>query len=268
VTSTSIGLGGASFSTDRTTDQLVEVGRNTMARNFRQAPVVFIRGEGLFVWDRDGRRYLDFIGGLAVNGLGYSHPRIVDAATRQIRQLFHVSNLYFNKPQIELSEALSERYGDGRVFLCSSGTEANEAAIKLARRYATVVRKDSDRTGFVSFENSFHGRTIGALAATGQPKYHEGYEPLIPGFRYAKFNDFDSVESLVDDTTCAVIVEPIQAEGGLILAEPGFLAKVKQLCEDRGALLILDEVQTGETRHSDFSKSPWRRTPHRRNDFE
>ena len=234
------------------TADLVAIARGTMSKNFRQAPVVLTRGEGLYVWDRTGRRYLDFIGGIAVNGLGHSHPRVIEATVRQVNQLVHVSNLYFNEPQIHLSQRLSQRFGDGRVFLCNSGTEANEAALKLARRYASLVKGEADRVGFVSFNNSFHGRTLGALAATGQPNYHEGFRPMIPGFRFADFNDIDSVAALVDETTCAVIVEPIQAEGGLILPAPGFLKALKSLCEERGALLILDEVQTGCGRTGTF----------------
>ena len=233
-------------------DALIDMGRATMSKNFRQAPIVLTRGEGLYCWDKSGRRYIDFIGGLAVNGLGHAHPRVVEATTRQVKSLIHVSNLYFNEPQIRLSARLSERYGDGRVFLCSSGTEANEAALKLARRYAAVVKGEPNRNGIVSFKQSFHGRTLGALAATGQPKYHDGFHPMIPGFQYADFNDLDSVDALVDETTCAVIVEPIQAEGGLILPKAGFLSSLKQLCADRGALLILDEVQTGVGRTGTF----------------
>jgi len=241
-----------SFNHGLSQEEMVEIGRRSMSLNFRQAPVVLVRGEGMYAWDRAGARYLDFVGGIAVNGLGYSHPRLINAATRQLRQLWHVSNLYFNEPQILLSQALADRYGDGRVFLCNSGAEAVEAAIKLARRYAVKVLEQPKRTGFVSFKSSFHGRTLGALTATGQPKYHDGFKPLIGGFKYADFNDLDSVSKLVDDKTCAVIVEPIQAEGGLYTAEPGFLSAVKRLCEERGALLILDEVQVGCGRTGTF----------------
>ena len=237
---------------DLNMDALIEMGRTTMSKNFRQAPIVLTRGEGLYCWDKSGRRYIDFIGGLAVNGLGHAHPRVVEATTRQVKSLIHVSNLYFNEPQIRLSARLSERFGDGRVFLCSSGTEANEAALKLARRYAAVVKGEPERNGIVSFKKSFHGRTMFSLAATGQEKYHEGFHPMIPGFQYADFNDLDSVSALVDETTCAVIVEPIQAEGGLILPQPGFLAALKALCVERGALLILDEVQAGCARTGTF----------------
>lgn len=223
-----------------------------MSLNFRQAPIVFMRGRGVHLFDRNDKRYIDFVSGIAVMGLGHNHPRIVEAATSQAQQLWHVSNLYFNEPQILLTQMLSERFGDGRVFLCNSGTEAVEAALKLARRFATVKRGETNRNGFVSFENSFHGRTLGALSATGQPQYHTGFEPIVPGFRYAKFNNIESVKALVNDTTCAVIVEPIQAEGGLILPDSGFLAAVKAVCEERGALLILDEVQVGSGRTGTF----------------
>lgn len=240
------------FDHELSQDQLVAIGRRTMSRNFRQAPIVCVRGEGLYVWDRAGRRYLDFVGGIAVNGLGHSHPRFVEAVERQVRQLTHVSNLYFNEPQILLGQALSERFDDGLVFLCNSGAEANEAALKFARRYAHTVLEQPDRNEFVTFRNSFHGRTLGALAATGQPKYHAGFEPMIPGFHYGEFNDIESATALVGERTCAVMVEPLQAEGGLILAQPGFLAQLRQLCDDRGALLILDEVQVGCGRTGTF----------------
>lgn len=241
----------------RTQDELVEVGRRTMSRNFRQAPVVFVRGEGMYVWDKNGKRYLDLVGGIAVNGLGHSHPRVVDAVSRQVRQLMHVSNLYFNEPQIRISEALATRFEaaagtPGLVYLCNSGTEATEAALKLVRRHAHKVRGEPQRSNIVSFTQSFHGRTMFALAATGQPKYHEGYEPMVPGFSYATFNDLESVSRLVDDKTCAVIVEPIQAEGGIILPAPGFLADVARLCRERGALFVLDEVQVGLGRTGSF----------------
>ena len=236
----------------RTQDELVAVGRATMSRNFRQAPVVFVRGEGCYVWDKNGKRYLDFVGGIAVNGLGHSHPRVVDAITRQVRQVMHVSNLYFNEPQILLSEKLSERFGDGLVYLCNSGTEATEATLKLARRYAAKVLGQPERLEFVSFESSFHGRTMGALAATGQPKYHDGFHPMVPGFHYAKYNDIESVKRLVTDRTCGVVIEPIQAEGGVILPQPGFLAEVSQLAKERSALLLVDEVQVGIGRTGSF----------------
>lgn len=240
------------FKTEPTQAELVALGRRTMARNFRQQPIVLVRGEGMYLWDREGRRYIDFVGGIAVCGLGHAHPVLTDAIVRQARQLVHISNLWFNEPQILLSAALSERYGGGRVFLANSGAEANEAALKLARRYASKVKGEPARNRFVSFHQSFHGRTLGALAATGQPKYHEGFEPMIEGFDYATFNDLASVEALVTDATCAVIVEPIQAEGGLIVAEPGFLAEVGRICRERGALLILDEVQVGCGRTGTF----------------
>ena len=236
----------------RTQEELVAVGRATMSRNFRQAPVVFVRGEGLYVWDRAGKRYLDFVGGIAVNGLGHSHPRVVDAIARQARQVMHVSNLYFNEPQILLSEQLSRRFGDGLVYLCNSGTEALEAALKLARRYASKTLAQPNRNKIVSFHTSFHGRTMFALSATGQPKYHDGFQPMVPGIEFATFNDLASVERLVDDQTCAVLVEPIQAEGGIVIPEPGFLAGVAKIARERGALFILDEVQVGVGRTGTF----------------
>jgi predicted acetylornithine/succinylornithine family transaminase len=226
-------------------DTLVAIGRKTMSKNFRQQPLVAVKGEGMYIWDRAGKRYLDFIGGIAVNGLGHSHPRLIEAGTRQLSQLWHVSNLYFNEPQILLSEQLSKAFGQGRVYLCNSGAEANESALKFARRYGSITKGEPKRTNFITFEKSFHGRTMFALSATAQPKYHKGFEPVVPGFRYAKFNDIDSVKALIDDTVCGVLVEPIQAEGGIIMPEPGFLAELRQLTIEHGALLLLDEVQCG-----------------------
>ena len=233
-------------------DALVAIGRRTMSKNFRQQPLVAVKGEGMYIWDRAGKRYLDFIGGIAVNGLGHSHPRLVEAGSRQLAQLWHVSNLYFNEPQILLSERLSEAFVDGRVYLCNSGAEANEAALKFARRYGSITRKEPNRTNFITFKKSFHGRTMFALSATAQPKYHKGFEPVVPGFRYATFNDIDSVAALMDDTVCGVLVEPIQAEGGIIMPETGFLKDLRQLTEDNGALLLLDEVQCGVGRTGSF----------------
>ena len=240
------------FSNDLSTEELVEIGRRSMSKNFRQTPIVMTRGEGLYVWDKAGRRYLDFVAGIAVMGLGHGHPRLIDAAIRQTRQLWHVSNLWFNEPQILLSQQLAERFGGGRVFLANSGTEANEAAIKLARRYAAKVLGEPQRNKLITFEKSFHGRTLGALAATGQPKYHDGFEPMIPGFSYARFNDIESVKALIDDKTCAVLVEPLLAEGGLILPEPGFLKELARVTREAGALLIFDEVQVGCGRTGTF----------------
>ena len=233
-------------------ETLVTIGRKTMSKNFRQQPIVAVKGEGMYIWDRAGKRYLDFIGGIAVNGLGHSHPRLVEAGTRQLAQLWHVSNLYFNEPQILLSERLSEAFGDGRVYLCNSGAEANEAALKFARRYGSVTRGEPGRTNFITFRKSFHGRTMFALSATAQPKYHKGFEPVVPGFRYADFNDIESVKAQMDETICGVLVEPIQAEGGIIMPAPGFLTELRELTQEHGALLMLDEVQCGVGRTGSF----------------
>ena len=161
-------------------DTLVDIGRRTMSKNFRQQPIVAVKGEGMYVWDRAGKRYIDFIGGIAVNGLGHSHPRLVDVGTRQLAQLWHVSNLYFNEPQILLSERLSNAFGNGRVYLCNSGAEANEAALKFARRYGSLVRGEPQRTNFITFEKSFHGRTMFALSATAQPSTTKASSRLFP----------------------------------------------------------------------------------------
>ena len=240
------------FRSSPSQEELVEIGRRTMAYNFRQRPIVLVRGEGMYVWDRSGRRYLDFVGGLSACGLGHSHPCIVDAIERQARQLLHVSNIWFNEPQVLLAQALSERFGDGRVFLCNSGTEANEAALKLARRWATRAQGQPERSEIVAFHGSFHGRTMGSLSVTGRDRYKDGFEPMMPGVQHARFGDLEQLSNLVTDRTCAVFVEPVQVEGGLVLPEPGYLAKVAELCRERGALLVFDEVQAGCGRTGTF----------------
>jgi len=219
-----------------------------MATYARQ-PVVFTRGEGSLLWDEDGREYLDFLGGLAVTSLGHAHPAVAAAIGEQARRLLHVSNLFHTEVQPRLARkvdgllhAASGRHG--RTFFANSGAEANEAAIKLARR---IGQRDGgpSRHGIVSALRSFHGRTLTTLAATGQPEKQEIFAPLPTGFTQTAFGDIDSLRATVDDTTCAVMLEVIQAEGGVNVAPPGYLAAVRELCDDHGALLILDEVQTG-----------------------
>ncbi len=222
----------------------IERARAVFAPNYRPAPVVLERGEGVYVYDRAGRRYLDLVSGIAVSALGHNHPRLVEALARQAGRLLHTSNLYWNRPAIELAERLVEvSFGD-RVFLCNSGTEANEAAIKLARR-AAFARGQPERTGIIAFHRSFHGRTYGALAATGQPKYWEGFGPMLEGFTHLELGEVDALENAIDERTAAVIVEPIQGEGGVYPAPQGFLSRIRELCDRHGALMIVDEVQAG-----------------------
>lgn len=212
---------------------------------YAPARVVMTRGEGMYLYDTEGRRYLDFMAGIAVNCLGHCPPRVVEALRAQAGRLLQVSNVFVSDVQLRLQEALLSRCFGERVFLCNSGAEANEAAIKLARRTQRVARGDARRVEIITFRHSFHGRTLAAVTATGQPKYHKGFEPLPGGFVYADFNDLSSVEALIGPQTVAVMVEPIQGEGGIVPAAPGFLEGLRGLCDAHGALLIFDEVQAG-----------------------
>jgi acetylornithine/N-succinyldiaminopimelate aminotransferase len=206
-------------------------------------PVVLERGDGAVVWDLDGNRYIDLLGGLAVTGLGHAHPKVVAAIESQARKLVHVSNMYGSTPMVELAEKLCANSFAERVFFCNSGAEANEAALKAARKY--FHDKGEGRFEFVTALNSFHGRTMGAVTATGQEKYRAGFEPLVPGFRYVPFGDIEALARAVGPRTAAVLLEPIQGEGGLIVPPPGYLKQVRQLTKDVGCLLILDEIQSG-----------------------
>src|SRR5579864_737002 len=205
-------------------------------------PVTFVRGRGTELWDDQGKRYLDFLCGLAVTSLGHAHPAVADAISEQARTLLHVSNLFGNEPGPQVAATLDRLLGGGgQVFLCNSGAEANECAIKLARRWG-----GRGRHGVVSAYGSFHGRTLATLTATGQPTKHEPFQPLPEGFRYAAWNDLDDLARQVDPTVvAAVLLEPIQGEGGVHPAGPGYLRGVRRLCDELGVLLIMDEVQTG-----------------------
>lgn len=228
----------------RTTAELLAVGEATITPNYKPAPIVFTRGEGMRLFDRDGRSYLDFVAGIAVSSLGHNHPALVEAIRTQAGQLLHVSNAFYNEPQILLQEKLVGLSFADHVYFSNSGAESVEAALKLARRYQQVVR-GTPRFEIITFHKSFHGRSYGAVSATGQPKYHAGFEPMVPGFKYAPFNDLAAVEALVGPHTAAIMLEPIQGEGGLMPAAPDFIRELRALCDREGILLILDEVQTG-----------------------
>jgi acetylornithine aminotransferase len=215
-----------------------------MAATYARHPLVLERGEGCTVWDTDGRAYTDFIAGIAVCCLGHAHPAVAEAICDQARRLCHVSNLFYTIPQIELAEWLTARCFADRVFFCNSGAEANEAAIKLARRYFHD-RGASGRFRIVAAEKSFHGRTLGALSATGQDKIKTGFAPIVAGFDFVPYNDVDALRKTVGPETCAVLLEPVQGEGGVVAPDPGYLAQVREICDAAGALLIYDEVQTG-----------------------
>jgi len=210
---------------------------------FNRQRVVFVRGKGMKLWDAEGKEYLDFLAGIAVNGLGHCHPDLVSAIGGQAGELMHVCNLYYVTQQPMLAKRLVELSGMGKAFFCNSGAEANETAIKLARKWAKQT--GPEKYEIICAEGSFHGRTLAAVTATGQPKYHEGFEPLVPGFKHVPFNDLSALDAAAGDSTCAVMLEPIQGESGVHPATQDYLAGARSLCDRLGALLILDEVQTG-----------------------
>ena len=226
-------------------DDLIALGNRLNSTNYGPAPVIFERGDGVWLEDDQGQRYLDFVAGIAVCALGHRHPSLVEALSDQVDRLLHVSNMYWTREQIALMQRLVDRSFGDRVFFCNSGAEANEAAFKLARRYQARVANRDDKTTILSMKKSFHGRTLAAITATGQPKYHDGFAPLPPAFDYTPFNDLDALKERFDDSIGAVIVEPIQGEGGIKPADPEFLQGLRDLCDDHQALLIFDEVQTG-----------------------
>ena len=209
-----------------------------------RAPICLVRGDGVRVWDTDGREYLDFGAGIAVTSLGHCHPRVTGAIQEAAATLLHVSNLYHSAPQIHLAKLLCEHSFAERVFFGNSGAEANEAAIKLARKYAKT-RWSDDRYEIIATRDSFHGRTLATVTATGQEKYQHGFEPLVPGFKHVPYNDLRAMERAIDGRTAAILVEPIQGEGGVNVPDDGYLPGLRKLCDASGALLILDEIQTG-----------------------
>ncbi|MCI0641770.1 MAG: aspartate aminotransferase family protein [Gemmataceae bacterium] len=224
-----------------TTQETIALFEYYVIGNYKRYPVSLVRGEGSYVWDAEGNRYLDFFPGWGCDLIGHCPPRLVKAVQEQVARLIHVPNTWYTEPQGLLAKALVERAGfDGRCFFCNSGTEAVEAAIKLAR-----LCGKPGRYKIITMLNSFHGRTLGALTATGQPKYHKGLEPLLAGFSYALFGDLDAAAKLVDGETCALMVEPIQGEGGINLPPPGYLEGLRELADRHKLMLIFDEVQTG-----------------------
>jgi len=224
--------------------EIIERGNRVLMNTYGRFPVVFVRGEGTRIWDSEGKEYLDFFSGLAVNNIGHCHPKVVAAIREQAGKLFHTSNLFQTIPPVLLAEMLVEHSFADRVFFCNSGAEANEGAVKLVRAYARNRRND-ERIGVVTMKNSFHGRTLGMISATGQEKVKIGFDPLLPGFREARFNDLASVEENAKGWAGAILLEPVQGEGGVIPADPEFLEGVKELCDREGILLVFDEVQVG-----------------------
>ncbi len=243
------------------TNDVIARADSVLMQTYGRQPLVLVKGQGCRVWDEAGREYLDFVGGLAVCNLGHAHPAVTEAVHHQLQQLVHVSNLYYTLPMAALAQDLVRLSFAHRVFFANSGAEVNEAAIKLCRRYS-LERFGPNRHRIISMTNSFHGRTFGALSATGQQKFWQGFEPLLPGFVFVPFNDLAALERAVDGTVCAVMIEPIQGEGGVILPDPGYLAGVRRLCDEAGLLMVLDEVQTGLGRtgklfaHEHFGVAP------------
>jgi acetylornithine/N-succinyldiaminopimelate aminotransferase len=224
-------------------EELIASSEKNIIGTYRRQPVLFVRGEGAHLWDTEGKEYVDFVAGIAVCSLGHSHPRVVEAIRKQAGTLTHVSNLYYTEPQIRFAQMLVENSFADRVFFCNSGAEANEAAIKLARKYGHDNLKG--KYEILTMKGSFHGRTLAAITATGQEKFHVGFSPLPEGFRYIPFNDVQCLEKAISKKTCAVLLEPIQGEGGVRVPDEGYLRAVREICDRKGILMILDEVQTG-----------------------
>ncbi len=226
--------------------ELLALADQVFVKNYRQQPIVLTRGRGCEVWDAAETRYLDMTAGIAVCGLGHAHPAFTARVAEQLGKLVHVSNLYFNDQSILAAKAITDRSFASRVFFCNSGAEANEGALKLARRYQAVVAGHPQRTTIVSTHGAFHGRSIGTVSITGQPKYREGFGPLFGPVEFIAYGDLEAALKVLEPrTACALIIEPIQAEGGISVPPPGYLAGLRRLCDDTGTILIFDEVQTG-----------------------
>jgi acetylornithine/N-succinyldiaminopimelate aminotransferase len=225
-------------------EELIKKSAQYIANTYTRFPIAISRGEGCWLWDVNGRRYLDFLAGIAVCNLGHAHEKVVEGLSAQAKKLFHVSNLFYMEPQIKAAQMLVENSFGDKVFFSNSGAEANEAAIKLARRYSWN-KYGEGRHEIITMDNSFHGRTVNTLAATGQKKFGIGFEPLTEGFRHVPFNDIEALKNAVSDKTCAVMLELIQAEGGVYVADTEYVRQLRAFTKEKDMLLILDEVQTG-----------------------
>ena len=234
----------------KTDEQIYEIDARDYLPVFARYKIVLDHGEGVYVYDTQGKKYIDFLGGIAVNVLGHGYPALVNAVASQAKKMIHCSNLYYTQTQADAAAKLAARFGGGKVFFGNSGAEANEGAIKLARKYAHTISKD--KSEIICAWHSFHGRTLATLTATGQPKYQEGYGPLPEGFSYVDFGDYDALEKMVSEKTCAVMLETIQGEGGVHVPPKDYFKKVRTLCNKYGALLILDEIQSGMGRTGKF----------------
>jgi len=222
----------------------IEDSKKYLMNTYSRMPIVLRKGRGMKVWDSSGKEYLDFLAGIAVNCLGHCHPKVVIALQKQAQRLLHVSNIYHIEPQLELAKLLVHNSFADKVFFCNSGTESVEGAIKLARKYAKE-HIAPDKSEIITCYGSFHGRTLAALSATGQEKLQKGFEPLVPGFKYVPFNDIGAIEKAISKNTCAIMLEPIQGEGGIRIPSENYLKQVRDLCDRNKILLILDEIQTG-----------------------
>ncbi|HXH04775.1 MAG TPA: acetylornithine/succinyldiaminopimelate transaminase [Candidatus Competibacteraceae bacterium] len=244
--------------TSELTRELVAKGQQYYVPNYKPREMILDHGQGARVWDLDGNEYIDFSAGIAVNSLGHQDPELVQALTEQAHKLWHTSNVFFTEPAVRLAEELVKASGFAtRVFFSNSGAEANEAAIKLVRKWAAQQGRGPERRDIITFKGSFHGRTLTTVTATAQPKYQEGFEPLPGGFRYCEFNDFEAIAAMVDANTAAIMVEPVQGEGGITPCAPGFLAHLRKLCDQVGALLVLDEIQCGMARTGKLFAHQW-----------
>jgi acetylornithine aminotransferase len=227
-----------------TNEELIAQADNVIIRTYGRYPVAFVRGQGATLWDANGKSYTDFLSGIAVCVLGHCHPRVVEAIKTQAETLLHVSNFYHTIPQTDVATFLSDHAFGGKSFFCNSGAEANEAALKIARKYSHD-HYNTARSEIISTANSFHGRTLGTIAATGQTKVQKGFEPILPGFVHVPYGDLGAVEHAINEHTCAVLVEPIQGEGGIVIPPAGYLEGLRRMCDQRDILLLFDEVQTG-----------------------
>ena len=225
------------------TEQIKSLNDQCIINTYGSRKLALVKGQGCKLWDAEGREYLDFFSGIAVTNLGHCHPAVTAAICEQARTLLHVSNLYYIEPQVELAKLLADSCFASRWFFCNGGAEANEAAIKIARRY--WAQKGTRKPNIISAHHSFHGRTMATITATGQPKYHEGFEPMLPGISYVEYDDIDALAAAITPETGAVILEPIQGEGGIRVPSADYLKKVRALCDEKNVLLIFDEVQTG-----------------------
>lgn len=223
--------------------QIIENGEKYVMHTYGRFPVVLDHGDGVYLYDENGKKYLDMYAGIAVNALGYNHPKLTETLEEQVKKMVHVSNYYYTKELVEAAKRIVENSIFDKVFFCNSGAEANEAALKLAKKYGKS--KSENKTQIIAMKKSFHGRTHGALALTGQEKYQKNFMPLVPNIQYAEYNNLESVKALINKNTCAVILEVIQGEGGIIPGTKEFLQGVEKLCKENDALLMIDEVQTG-----------------------